>query len=211
MNYKEYNDGELLMLIKEEHEDAKNILFDKYYYIIDIIIKKYNRMGLALGIEYKDLYQEAMVGFADALNRYDENKEASLPTFISLCVERRVQAAIIKAGRQKNKIYKDVLSLDHEYPQYESTLAELISDDNKNDPLRNITDAENYQQLAKLIDDSLSKGEKDVYQLMKQGFDYKQIADILKKDSKSIDNAMQRIKNKVRRIVEERNKVEKAS
>jgi len=77
--------------------------------------------------------------------------------------------------------------------------------------LRNITDAENYQQLAKLIDDSLSKGEKDVYQLMKQGFDYKQIADILKKDSKSIDNAMQRIKNKVRRIVEERNKVEKAS
>ena len=38
MNYKEYNDGELLMLIKEEHEDAKNILFDKYYYIIEFFI-----------------------------------------------------------------------------------------------------------------------------------------------------------------------------
>ena len=204
MSYDSVSDSELFSLICEENEDAKDILFIKYKYIIDIVIKKYAFSAMKYGFEYKDLYQEALVGFSDAINSYKDDKKASLSTFISLCVDRRLQNAIKKAGRIKNKIFLDSLSLDHVYEQYEIPLRDIISDNSSNDPLVNITKDEELDELLDIIEKSLSTSEYEVYKLLITGLSYIEIAKVLNKNPKQIDNAIQRIKNKVKFILKNR-------
>lgn len=204
MNYEDYSDSELYSLICESNEDAKDVLFMKYKYIIDIVIKKYAFSAMKFGFEYKDLYQEALVGFTDAMNSYQEDKNTSIATFITLCVERRLQNAIKKAGRIKNKILLESLSLDHVYDQYEIPLKEVISDNSIHDPLVNITKDEELDELLSFIEKSLSTSEYEVYKLLISGLSYHEIAKILGKQPKQIDNAIQRIKNKIKEILKVR-------
>lgn len=204
MNYDDVLDSELFSMICEENEDAKDILFMKYKYIIDIVIKKYAFSAMKYGFDYKDLYQEALVGFSDAINSYKEDKKATLSTFITLCVDRRLQNAIKKAGRIKNKIFLESLSLDHVYEQYEIPLRDIISDNSQHDPLVNITKDEEFDELLETIEKSLSSSEFEVYKLLITGLSYIEIAKILNKNPKQIDNAIQRIKNKVKFILKNR-------
>ena len=200
MDYKEVSDDELIMLIRESNEDAKDVVYKKYRYIVGYMIKKYKGIALKLGIELKDLNQEALVGFSDALLSYDSNSNASLKTFISLCVERRLRAFLIKASRKKNLMLNEALSLEHEYKDY-TTLADLISDNNENNPLTKLTRSERYNDLVNNIYNDLSQNEKDVLSLMLEGMNYNDIASILNISLKSVDNTIQRIKNKVKSTI----------
>ena len=204
MDYNEYNDDELMSLISESSEDAKDILYEKYKYIIDINVRKYLIAANSFGIEYSDLYQDALVGFVDALNSYKENEKAALPTFITLCVTRRLNNSILKASRIKNKIMVESLSLEHPYEQFKLPLKEILSDNNENNPLDNMTEEESLKELNKKIQEELSDSEYEVYQLMISGLKYNDIALILDKNPKQIDNAIQRIKNKIKKIITER-------
>ncbi|MCI9280385.1 MAG: sigma-70 family RNA polymerase sigma factor [Bacilli bacterium] len=204
MNYDDYSDSELYSLVCESNEDAKDLLFQKYKYIIDVVIKNYSFTALKYGFEYKDLYQEALVGFSDALQSYQEDKNASLPTFITLCVDRRLQNILRNASRFKNMAFKDSLSLDHVYEETDLPLRDLISDHSSNDPLLNITKDEDYLELTKIIEKLLSKGEYEVYKLMVCGFNYSDIAKLLDKSNKQIDNTIQRVKGKIKEILKKR-------
>ena len=201
MDYKEYLDGELCSMISENSEEAKEILYAKYKYIIDIVIKKYLLSSMKVGIEFNDLYQEALVGFSDALNSYNEMREASLPTFITLCVERRLQNTIVKANAAKNRLFLQALSLDYKEKDSDSTLSDLISDNSKNDPLNNMENEEKYNEMIEQIENQLSNIEKEVFTLLLTGLNYKEIAKELNKDPKQIDNAIQRIKNKAKKLI----------
>lgn len=203
MDYQDYSDSELFSLVCEANEEAKDVLYHKYHYIIDVLVKKYLYSAKKLGYEYKDLEQEAMVGFADSLNHYDESKNAGMPTFISLCVERRLQNAISKAGRLKNKILLESLSLDHVYDNCQVPLKEMISDQNS-DPLQGITKDEELEELVDFIKDSLSASEYEVYDFLINGLNYQEIAQILEKSPKQIDNTIQRLKGKIKTILQEK-------
>ena len=159
MEYEEYNDNELIMQIHEQSEEAKDVLVEKYKYIINIEIKKYLKIANILGYDYNDLYQDALVGFIDAINNYNQDKESSLPTFITMCVDRRLQYSIRKINNKKSKIQAESLSLEHVYEPMNSPLRELISDNSENDPLVNIIKDEEYSELSKNIRESLSKNE----------------------------------------------------
>lgn len=198
------SDNELFLLALEENEEAKNALYEKYKYIIDIIITKYSKIAYQVGIERKDLYSEGLLGFSDALVCYNQDKPASIATFITLCVERRILRQVRKAGREKNKVNIEAFSLDYIYEKFGIPLIEVISDDNKYDPLSNITLEESYQELLKNIKEELSDFEYSVFSLMANGFDYNQIADILDKSPKQVDNTIQRLKVKVKKILENR-------
>ena len=87
----EFQDEELTLMVNENNEDAKNALFEKYSYIIDIIIAKYKKTIYALNIDMSEIRQDAMVAFSDALVRFSSSKETSLPTFITVGVERKSQ------------------------------------------------------------------------------------------------------------------------
>ncbi len=200
MNYQECSDSELYSMVCESNEDAKEYLYNKYKYVIDVIVKKYIYTAKKLGIEYNDLYQEGLVGFADALNHYDESKNVMFSTFLSLCIDRKLQNAILKAGRLKNKIILESLSLDHVYEEYQIPLSEMISDKNS-DPLLGISVQEEIKELKEQIQSVLSQSEYEVYQYMEKGVSYQDIAIILKKTPKQIDNTIQRIKHKIKLIV----------
>lgn len=203
MEYQDYSDSELFSMICESSEDAKDILYNKYKYIIDVIIKKYFYTAKKLGVEYNDLYQEGLVGFVDALNRFDESKNVQISTFISLCVERRLQNAVLKAGRLKNKVLLESVSLDHAYGEFQIPLIEMIQDQKNKDPLQNITNQEDFNEMLDMIQKNLSPLEYEVYELMVQGLSYQDIAMLLNKTPKQIDNTMQRIKNKIREMIRE--------
>ena len=85
-------------------------------------MKRYAKIIAKSGVEYKDIYQEAMLGFADALDKYNDTKEAQLPTFITLCVKRRLSNLLRGATNVKSKFNKDILSFT--LPQQEQVFVE---------------------------------------------------------------------------------------
>lgn len=200
----EYTDEQLIDLVHENSEDAKSVLFDRYKDKIDYLIRKYIVVAKTLGIDIKDLNQEALVGFTDAILNYIPGKEASLSTYICLCVERKIKKACIKASTSKHQAMKDTLSLDYTYDDINIPLKELIKDVDS-DPLIKITEQERYEELLEKIRASLTDNELPVFELMILGLGYKDIAEVLDKESKQIDNAIQRIKGKIKKILEERN------
>lgn len=199
------NDYELIMLYREEDEDAKNILYLKYKFIIDILIKKYQKLITALNIDMQEIFSECTVGFSDGLRSYQEDRDSMLPSFISLCVERRLTGVIRKYNREKYKIINDSYSLDYFYEQFGRPLMDILVD-NSNEPLDNMMEEEEYKELLDCIKKSLSQRENQVFSLMISGFEYHQIATILHKTTKQIDNTMQRIKLKIKDILENREK-----
>lgn len=204
MNYQDVSDSELISMVHESSTEAKDLLFEKYRYIIDVETKKYLRMAKILGYEYNDLMQDALVGFSDALKNFRDDKEASLSSFITLCVDRKLQSSIIKAGRKKNKIINESLSLEYVYQQYASPLMDLLSDHSENDPLENILKEEKFKELLESIKNTLSDSEYEVYSLMINGLKYDEIATLLDKNLKQVDNTIQRVKNKIKKILENR-------
>lgn len=204
MDYKDYSDSELMYLVKESNEDAKDIILEKYRYVIDIIFSKYKSLGKNVGLESSDLYQEALLGFMDAVNNYSEKKDVKLVTFISFCVRRRLNMALMKANRVKHRFLNDSLSLEHYYDNIDATMMDLISDNEENNPLNNLMNEEEFLDLNEKIKEHLSKNEYEVYELLRNGFSYTEIATLLDKTPKSVDNTIQRIKGKVRKILAER-------
>jgi RNA polymerase sporulation-specific sigma factor len=204
MDYNNYNDAELISMIRESSEDAKDILFSKYKYIIDVEVKKYLTMAYQIGYDYNDLYQDGLLGFSHALRNYRDDRDAQLSTFITLCVDRSLQTSIIKAGRLKNKLISDSLSLEHVYDQYAVPLRDIISDKSEHDPLENILKEENLKELVLTIKKELSDSEYEVYALMISGLKYDEIALLLNKNLKQVDNTIQRVRTKIKKIIEDR-------
>lgn len=204
MKYKDTNDGQLINMLHEASEDAKDVLFEKYKYIIDIEMKKYSKMARTIGYDVNDLYQDALVGFSDALVSYRDDRHAALPSFITLCVDRKLQVSIKKAGRLKNKLLNESLSLEHVYESYASPLMDLLSDNSENDPLENILKEEKVKELIDSITESLSDAEYEVYSLMINGLKYDEIATLLNKNLKQVDNTIQRVRNKIKKILNNR-------
>lgn len=196
----EISENELLYLVSENNEDAKDILYQKYNYIIDIIMAKYRHTIYGLALDYNEVRAEANVAFSDALLKYAIDKNSSLPTFISLVVERRIQNCVRNAEALKNKIYKETISLDYDFDGLARPLKEVIGD-KTSDPLTNMENKENYFELTKKIQEFLSPFEKDVYKLLVNGFSYLEIAKILHKEPKQIDNTIQRIRTKIKELL----------
>lgn len=195
------NDNELIMLYHEENEDAKNILFYKYKFIIDILIKKYKKYLTSLNIDYQEIYSECTVGFSDGLRSYQDDKSASLATFITLCIERRIRNIIRKYNREKHKGLQETYSLDYIYSENDTRLIDFVSDDYEHDPLKNITEQEGYDELVSSIKEKLTNKEYEVFVLMIRGLSYMEIARILDNTPKQIDNTIQRVKNKIKKLL----------
>ncbi len=194
-----YPDNDLIYHLNDS-EEATNILYEKYNYIIDIVVKKYTKAAYLYNVDIEELRQEAMFAFSDALFRYKDNKEASLPTFITLVIERRIRRVIDSASTLKNRINVEALSLEHTYGESGNPLMYILGDDSL-EPLKNIEDKERTLELINELHNSLSKKELEVCTLLLEQYDYRQIAKILDQNPKQIDNAIQRIRNKLKKIL----------
>ena len=196
----DYNVTDLIYLVNENDEDAKDALYEKYSYIIDIIIAKYKKVFYVLNMDFNEVRQEAMLAFTDALISYSTDKNTSLATFISLVVERKIQNCVRKADTIKNKKHNENYSLDYEYELFNKPLKDIIGDPTS-DPLFKMESKEAYEELVEKINKILSPLEHEVYELLVNGFTYIDIAKILNKEPKQIDNSIQRIRTKIKELL----------
>lgn len=196
MEYKDFNDYELLNYISEGNEEANNILIKKYEPLINKIALKMLPYCQSNGLDKYDLIQEGMIGLNHALDRYQEQENILFYTYAKKCIERKIISVVISSNRNKNKILNQSISYDDE----ENMLLKFLKDSNRN-PEETIIDLEIEEDLNKKIKDVLTEFEYQVFELLISGFKYKEIASILDKDGKSIDNAIQRLKVKIKEII----------
>lgn len=200
--YKDIDDYELIYLIEESNEQALNILYDKYKPIIDLKAKKYLKYGKKIGLEYQDLFQEGMLGLSEAINSFKDDKKAQFKTFANLCIERQIFSLLKKASRKKHTILNDSMSLDESINENENTLLDIFFEEGT-DPSEMVEFKENKRELFEKIYNVLTPLEREVFDLKVNNFDYKEISQLLNKSYKSIDSAIQRIRLKVKKIIEE--------
>lgn len=198
MDYNNYNDYELLNYVFEGNEEANNIILKKYEPLVNSIASKMIKYCSNSGLEKSDLVQEGLIGLNHALVHFQEQKNTTFYTFAKTCIERKIISTVIGSKRLKHKILNESLSYDDEENSFDK-----IFKDEKNNPELIVTDLDIENELMKKIKNVLTDLESQVFELMLSNFTYKEIADILDKDVKSIDNTIQRIKTKVKKIINE--------
>lgn len=196
----ELNDYELLEYINENDENSYNLLLNKYKPLIISITKKYAPFCIKYGLERNDLIQEGMVGFYQAINKFNTNSDVKFSTFAKTCIERKIINTMITAKRDKNKILNESYALVTE--DEEPNLENFIGDYTLN-PENIILDDETEKYLLNKLYEQLSPYEEQVFELKKGGFNYKEISEILEKTPKNVDNTIQRIRNKFKKIIYE--------
>ena len=198
MTYDNINDYEVLSMVAD-NEEATEALFHKYKPLIIGLAKKIYNTNQNTGFDLNDLIQEGMIGFSTAINTFDENKDATFFTYAKTCIERRLISLIKSASRYKHQLLNEsyyVEDLVHDNKELENLL-----EDNNSNPENRLIDSENTKELTKNIQKTLTPLESAVFELKISGFNYREIAEILGKDSKSIDNAISRIKTKVQKYL----------
>lgn len=199
INYDDLNDYELVSIAQELNEDAINLLYEKYQPLINKKSRKFIKYLRNKGIELSDLIQDCIVGFEEAIKNFNPNDDVSFYTFANICMDRRLMSELTRQNRDKYKFLNEALPLENDYAE-ESNLIDFIQD-NSNNPELTLLSEENINELYINISDELTDLEDLVLKLKVQGFTYKEIADILDKDEKSIDNAVQRIKQKLKILI----------
>lgn len=202
-NNLDISDSELMSMLPEDEENIKNIIYEEYGYLIEVFIRKYASFIKMFDVDEQELRCEASYGFSDGINSYLDDKNTSLKTFLSLCIERRVIKYLTKFTTQKSHVFKDTLSLDYAHGDSHTPLIETISDDSKFDPLTNLTIFETFDEIVTLAKENLSEFEYLVFTYMLNEISYQEIAKVLEKTPKQIDNTIQRIKYKMRKILED--------
>ena len=202
MNYKDFNDYELLNYVREGNEEANNIIIKKYEPLINKIALRMLSYCKNNGLDQNDLVQEGMIGLNHAIDRYQERENILFYTYAKKCIERKMLSVIISANRSKHKILNESISYDDE----ENLLNKLIKS-NTPSPEEEVLNFEIEENLLNDIKKVLTNFEEEVFELLISGFTYKEIAKILDKDQKSIDNARERIKAKIRKLLNEKKKI----
>ena len=201
--YEGLSDIELIMKSRDGNSEVTDYLMEKYK---DLVRNKARSMYI-LGADNDDLIQEGMIGLFKAVRDYDAGRDASFFTFAELCISRQMYTAVQASRRQKHIPLNNYISLygnvsDNERDD-EKYLIDAIAQSGSLSPEEMIIDRENVEGLEQKIEESLSPFEKQVLDLYITGMSYVQIARVLGKDDKSTDNALSRLKVKIRRILKE--------
>ena len=189
-------DEELVALSQKGDESAENEILEKYK---DTEVK-ISRGYFIIGGELEDIIQEGMIGLYKAIKNFSKNKNATFKTFAIMCIKHQIQTAIKKANTKKNLPLSNSVSLQSFSEKSEEdeflpvNLIFQVSPDEK------IINRENYKYLVSAIKKTLSKKEFEVLKYYLRGYTYKEIADFLNLNQKSIDNSLSRIKNKLKNI-----------
>lgn len=202
--YDDYNDNELIYLIYDFNEEANRILHEKYYKIIKIKVAKYRALAKRIGLDTCDLMQEGLLGLEEAINSYRDNKDMKFSSFANMCIERQILSVVNYHSRKKHTFLNDSCSIDAEDEKGRTMLDYFLKSDI--DPLMMMEKEEEKNSIYDLMTKDLSKLEKEVFELKLNGLDYREIARLLNKSYKSIDSALQRIRFKLKKILNEMEK-----
>lgn len=197
--YEDLSDEMIISGIREGDTPGVDFLLEKY----KNLVRKKARALYLIGGDNDDLMQEGMIGLFKAIRDFQVEKESSFIWFANLCIERQLYNAVKGANRLKNSPLNSYISLDVPMGGDEitgetgQTLGETLERGGISNPEDIVIDRERVGKIEEYIRKYLSSFEQDVVNLYIDGMNYQQIAQQLGKTSKSIDNALQRIKKKL--------------
>ena len=199
MDYSVMTDEKLIELSRDGKDEVIDYLLDKY----KGLVRRKARTMFLVGGDTDDLIQEGMIGLYKAVRDYDVRKEASFLTFANLCIDRQIYSAINASNRKKHSPLNSYISFPLLNFLNDNVTNELYMDKqtvNHRNPEDLYIDRENALHIEHMLEKELSAFEYEVLKMYIDGADYIEIAERMDKKPKSIDNAIQRIKKKVKFI-----------
>ncbi len=196
--YSGFTDEELAIRARDGEEEITEYLMDKYK---NLVRSKASTMYI-LGADREDLIQEGMIGLFKAVRDYDSGRDASFYTFAELCISRQMYTALQASGRKKHSPLNTYVSIYQGHDGEEGAgLIEALENHKERNPEEILIDKENVEAIEKIIETDLSTFERQVLELSMTGMGYVEIAKLLGKDVKSTDNALSRVKTKIRKAL----------
>jgi RNA polymerase sporulation-specific sigma factor len=197
-------DGFLIALAKSGDPTAYFRLLSRYRGFVRLKASSY----FLAGGDSEDLIQEGLIGLYKAIRDYRSDRESSFRNFAELCITRQIITAVKTATRNKHSPLNHYVSFsapagavaDDEAP----TLDELLPGSPVHDPAKRVVSSEELRSLVGCLSTSLSQLESSVLGLYLDGRSYEQIGERLGCDTKTVDNALQRVKRKVGAHLDER-------
>lgn len=205
VKYDLLSDEEILERIRNGDQPAIDYLMEKYKYLV----RSKAKALFLIGGDKDDLIQEGMIGLYKAIRDYQTGKDNSFFNFADLCVSRQIYSAIKASNRKKNIPLNTYISLytpaygENGDTEEKETLVDIIYQKNVSNPEELVIDKENTSMIEYELVRRLSDLEKKVLGLYMQDLKYTQIAEVLNKEPKTIDNALTRIKTKLNQLLKE--------
>jgi RNA polymerase sporulation-specific sigma factor len=192
----ELDDHYLVALAKEGKQDAQDAIVRRYRGFVRLKASSY----FLLGGESDDLIQEGLLGLYKAVRDYRTDRESSFRNFAELCITRQIITAVKTATRNKHTPLNQYVSFSQSPAaagDSDSTLDEVLPGPTASDPVNQVIASEELESLVSCMSSVLSELESRVLSLYLDGYSYDVIAERLDCDTKTVDNALQRVKRKV--------------
>lgn len=202
--YSQMTDEQIVSLCHDGDSDAEEYLLNKYKNFVRSKARSY----FLIGADHEDIVQEGMIGLYKAIRDFKPEKLSSFRAFAELCITRQIITAIKTATRQKHIPLNSYVSLNKPLYDEESdrTLLDVIMEGRIADPEEMIINRENLGNIHNRINEVLSSLEQEVLRAYLDGKSYQEIAETLGRHVKSIDNALQRVKRKLEKYLEDNGK-----
>ncbi|HET7482373.1 MAG TPA: RNA polymerase sporulation sigma factor SigH [Actinomycetota bacterium] len=200
----ELEDNELVEKVRCGDERCVEVLLNRYRNFARSKARSY----FLAGSDKEDVVQEGMIGLFKAIRDFDLGQDTPFRAFAELCISRQILTAIKTANRQKHQPLNSSISLDA--PAYggddsDKSVGDHLVASTSHDPVELVISAEEIEAIRDSMSGTLTQLEGDVLRLYMDGKSYEEIAGALGNHVKSIDNALQRIKRKLQRHIEDRN------
>ena len=198
MNYNNFTDEELIEKLRSGDAEITDYILEKYK---PLVRKKTNAMYL-IGGENEDLIQEGMIGLFKAIRDFNFEKETSFFSFAELCISRQLYSALEASNRKKHIPLNTYISFSNQEGEDGVNLEQMVTEQTIS-PEQMLIEQERKEEFFTKLEEKLKKKKKKVLYLYLEGNSYTQIAVLLEKTPKSIDNTLQRIRGKVKMLKEE--------
>jgi RNA polymerase sporulation-specific sigma factor len=192
----ELEDGYLVALAKRGSPDAYERIVKRYRGFVRLKASSY----FLLGGDSEDLIQEGLVGLYKAIRDFRSDRESSFRNFAELCITRQIITAVKTASRNKHAPLNQYVSFAQTPAgagEAETTLEEILPGPISEEPSERVIASEELRALVSCLSSVLSELESRVLSLYLDGHSYEQIGEKLECDTKTVDNALQRVKRKV--------------
>ena len=197
MNYSKQSDEELILLIHTGNQQATEYLLKKY----SPLVKKSIRTLYLIGADMEDLSQEGMIGLFKAIQSYESGHDTSFYTYAKLCIDRQIYSAIKASNRKKHSPLNSYISFYTNLVEGDTELIDNLEAGNDSNPESIVLDKESTSIFQQKLETTLSSLEKEVLHQYMEGKSYTEISNAVGKSTKSVDNAVQRIREKVKKIL----------
>lgn len=190
------SEWDLVVAARQGDESASGELVRRYRGMIRWKARYY----FLAGADRDDIVQEGMIGLFKAIRDYDSTRQASFRSFAELCVTRQIISAVKSSTRRKHSPLNGYVSLSRPAAGEdggERLLSDIIAAREICDPADIVLGAWETDFILTGVGQSLSEFERQVLVLYTGGKSYQDIADLLGRHTKAVDNALQRIKRKI--------------